>query len=521
MGKLDLLRVDHDHPHLIGRGAQQDGADDAIDAAALAGAGRAGDEHVHHTRQVSEHGLAGDVLAQPEGQRRCIRREGAVDVAETDEVGLHVRHLDAHRLLAGDRRLHADVGRGQRICQVVLERSDAIDLDPRRELQFVTCHARSGDRIDDPCVDAEVTQSLPQPPRNLLDRRRCLAVAFAEAPQQRRIGQCPLAAFADGERQSRRLAFGRLGSGLGQRQLSGVSGGLVGLIFEVGRTGVRRMRRHRGRTAAEDLRQLAGAVDETRAVGRDGETVGVGRRFRPRQARVVGLLRELFGCGALAFGGSTCGFASRPPGGGNAAPRAARPQSERRARHQQETGDRASDDEHVRADAADQRSCARPKRLADDTAVAAHVRHPIELTRPCHGEHAEAVCGRSKEERDAEQREADTERGRRPVALTTDQKHANVDEHHRRQVRECADRPAQRGRQPVPRQATCPAEIQDEHQEHGDGDAGDGADLATVTCLRSRFGVGSARARWSCRARAPCPRFWARYSHVSLFDGRG
>ena len=44
-------------------------------------------------------------------------RQVVVDVAERDEVRAQVRHLDADRLLAGDRREDADLGRRERVAR--------------------------------------------------------------------------------------------------------------------------------------------------------------------------------------------------------------------------------------------------------------------------------------------------------------------------------------------------------------------------------------------------------------------
>ena len=44
-----------------------------------------------------------------------------VDVAERDEVRREVRHLDADRLLAGDRREDPDLRRRERVGEIVLQ----------------------------------------------------------------------------------------------------------------------------------------------------------------------------------------------------------------------------------------------------------------------------------------------------------------------------------------------------------------------------------------------------------------
>ena len=82
------------------------------------------------------------------------------DVAERDEVRREVRHLDADRLLARDRREDADLRRRERVREVVLQRRDLRDLRPGRELQLVARHARAGDLADDVRVDAEVRERL-------------------------------------------------------------------------------------------------------------------------------------------------------------------------------------------------------------------------------------------------------------------------------------------------------------------------------------------------------------------------
>ena len=67
--QLHPLGIDQDHPHLVGRGPQQDRAQQGVDAARLARAGRARDQQVRHLCQVTGDALAGDVLAEPRGQR--------------------------------------------------------------------------------------------------------------------------------------------------------------------------------------------------------------------------------------------------------------------------------------------------------------------------------------------------------------------------------------------------------------------------------------------------------------------
>ena len=122
--ELDPLRVDQDHPHLVRRRAQQDRGEDRVDAARLARAGRAGDQQVRHACEVAVDGDAVDALPEPDRERARRRRDLAVDVAERDEVRGEVRHLDADCLLARDRREDADLGRRERVAEVVAELGD-------------------------------------------------------------------------------------------------------------------------------------------------------------------------------------------------------------------------------------------------------------------------------------------------------------------------------------------------------------------------------------------------------------
>jgi hypothetical protein len=115
---------------------------------------------VRHPRQVGPDGGAGDVLPEPDRERARARGQVGVDVPERDDVGGRVRHLDADGLLAGDRRQDADLRRRERIGEVVLERRHLRDLRPRRELELVAGHTRTGDLAHDGSLDPEVCERL-------------------------------------------------------------------------------------------------------------------------------------------------------------------------------------------------------------------------------------------------------------------------------------------------------------------------------------------------------------------------
>jgi len=95
LAHLDLLGVDEDEAHLLGRGAHEQRGEDAVDATGLAGAGGAGDEHVWSGGQVEEHGPTGDVFADGDIERVSSRLRlcRGHDVAEADQLASVVGHL--------------------------------------------------------------------------------------------------------------------------------------------------------------------------------------------------------------------------------------------------------------------------------------------------------------------------------------------------------------------------------------------------------------------------------------------
>ena len=101
-GHLDHLRVHQDEPHVLRRALVIERHDDVVDADALAGAGRARDEHVRHAGQVRDDGLA----ARPRpsamyGRCAAFKFLALQDIPQHDERGTLVRDLDADGVLAG------------------------------------------------------------------------------------------------------------------------------------------------------------------------------------------------------------------------------------------------------------------------------------------------------------------------------------------------------------------------------------------------------------------------------------
>ena len=87
-------------------------------------------------------------------------RQVGVDVAQRDEVGREIGHLDADRLLAGDRGEDADLGRRERVGQVVAQLGHAAHLDAGGELQLVPGDAGAAHHPHHSRLDAEVRQRL-------------------------------------------------------------------------------------------------------------------------------------------------------------------------------------------------------------------------------------------------------------------------------------------------------------------------------------------------------------------------
>ena len=113
-GQFDALGVDQNETQLQRRLVHQQRGDDRVDADALAGAGRAGDQHVRHFGEVGDHGAAAHIAAQGDGQAAAFERlavfVGLQQAAQRDDAGLGVGHLDADHGASGHGRFDADRG---------------------------------------------------------------------------------------------------------------------------------------------------------------------------------------------------------------------------------------------------------------------------------------------------------------------------------------------------------------------------------------------------------------------------
>ena len=67
-GQLQHLGIDHDQFALVGLEPVHEAQDHGVDGDRLAGAGGARDQEMRHAREIDDHGLAADGLAEAERQ---------------------------------------------------------------------------------------------------------------------------------------------------------------------------------------------------------------------------------------------------------------------------------------------------------------------------------------------------------------------------------------------------------------------------------------------------------------------
>ena len=361
--QLDLLRIDQHEPDLVRARAQQDADEHRVDGGGLARAGRAGDEQVRHLREIGADRAPRDVLAEPDRQRRPLRRRLLEDVAESHDAPLRVRHLDADRLLARDRREDPHVGRRERVREVVLERRDLRHLRPWREPQLVARDVRPGDRTDYVRGDAEVPERLDQPRGHLgLPRRVGARLLAGRAREQADRRQAPLEARVIGHggavaphRRERRLLD------LGQDELLG------GLFFYWLRPfGLRPEDKRPERSILVSLVELAGEsvlIDRRRGV----EARGAQDQLLVERLRRAHRLRDRRGALATQVRDRHRREPCRRVGDPLA--RRAQHHRERAAAQQHDAGEEEEDREEVRAEGADQVRHRPQLALTDDPAA--------------------------------------------------------------------------------------------------------------------------------------------------------
>ena len=162
--ELHDLGIDQQQAYLFRRAREQDGADQRVDQHRLAGSGGAGDQQVRGGGEIDHLRLAGDVLAEGDGNAVGQRPGRRAEILQTDQIAepdygaVAVRHLDADRVLARDRRHDAHPRGGQPQRDVVGQVDDAGDFDARRRQDLEHGDHRPAAYAGDLGVDAELRQ---------------------------------------------------------------------------------------------------------------------------------------------------------------------------------------------------------------------------------------------------------------------------------------------------------------------------------------------------------------------------
>ena len=155
--KLDHLRIDHDKAHVLRRGLVKKRHDQRVRANRLAGARRAGDEHVRQLGNITDDVLAADVFADGKRDIGFVRNEfaGFEHVADMNGRDELVRHLDPDdRDLVGDRR-DAHAACAERKGDIVLQIGDLGELDSLVKRKFIACDGRTAHNVARLCLHAE------------------------------------------------------------------------------------------------------------------------------------------------------------------------------------------------------------------------------------------------------------------------------------------------------------------------------------------------------------------------------
>jgi hypothetical protein len=495
--ELDLLRIDQDHAHVVRRRPQEDRSEHRVDRTRLARAGRARDQQVRHLGQVGADRAARDVLAEPHGDRRPVRRGLLEDVAEVHDPPPGVGDLDAHGLLARDRRQDPDVRRGERVGEVVLELGDLRDLDPGREAQLVARDVRPGDHPDHARLDPEVPERLDQLRRDALlagriGPRGLCGGALEEAPaghrphELRRVGDlAPVAALrseigfaCQARRASGALAFGDV-TCRGTRDPWLVGLGILG-----------QARLGRLRIGGRRLLLFLGLLR------RRGLVIEVGEALVARPEVALGHHR---GVAVLPAGLQRRELLPRAPAGDlrrGAVPQQAAGARDRVARRLQDARDRRAGEQQDRCEEQEDRddvgADVAQQRRGPPIEPLPH--HPAARLDELGVPEADALAERAEPERPRRERQrerreqaqpAGAERPDRGQDRAQDEHGAGRHQRGRNEVVRRADEPAQALDEAGAAPAAVPAEVDQEREEHGQGHQAE-ADQVEMALLERR-----------------------------------
>ena len=160
--EFDHLRVDHDHPHLVGTARHQDRRDDRVQAHALARPGSARDQQVRQGGQVDGQRIARDVFAKKQRDPHFLDLAvGLLDhFAEPHDLPFLVGHFDSDGVFPGYRRDNPNAWHAQRDRQIVRQRRDLGQSQTGFQFDFVLGDHRTGLDFDDAHLEAKVGERL-------------------------------------------------------------------------------------------------------------------------------------------------------------------------------------------------------------------------------------------------------------------------------------------------------------------------------------------------------------------------
>ena len=159
-GELNALRVDHDHAHLGRSRAHEDGHDHAVDGDRFTGSGRSADEKMGHGSKVADNAVTFDVLADRDLQGTL----GSVfeHVAQKHRFPGFIGNLDTDVVGARNRREDANPRSGEGKRDVVGEVGDAVDAHAGRQVDLEQGYGRTGNPANHFGGNAEIRKGFLQ-----------------------------------------------------------------------------------------------------------------------------------------------------------------------------------------------------------------------------------------------------------------------------------------------------------------------------------------------------------------------
>ena len=183
--EFDLFGIDQDQLDLLRRCLVEDTQNDAVDAHRLTGAGGTGDQQVGHLVDIEYDGTPGHLTAEAGGDAALgipeFRR--LQQVAQVNDGGIVVRHLDTDRRFAGDGRLDAHARLGKVHGNVVYQIGNGTHTHTCLRFDLIPRDGRSagaGHTLD---ADLEALQRI------LQDLRVFLYLAVIRLKAGRALGQ--------------------------------------------------------------------------------------------------------------------------------------------------------------------------------------------------------------------------------------------------------------------------------------------------------------------------------------------